>query len=218
MPREARVFIVDNQPVFRLGLVQAMKREADLTICGQASSATEAIEKIGKLEPDWVILDIGLEDSSGLDLLKELRTQNTTLPCLVLSAHPEFHYAHRAIQAGAVGYLTKQESVAEILTAIRAILKGGVHLKASVATRFFDRSGEGSSTAIESTIDSLTQREFEVFGLIGQEYSVSEIAKRLHVSVKTIETHRAHIKEKLHLVSANELLIFAVEWTKGEES
>ena len=135
----------------------------------------------------------------------------------MLSAHPESRYAQRAVQAGALGYLTKQESVSELLTAIRALLKGGIHLKASVATRFFGLGGHGSPKVMETMVDSLTQREFEVFGLIGQGYSVSQIAKALHVSVKTIETHRAHIKEKLNLVSANELLIFAVEWTKGEE-
>jgi DNA-binding NarL/FixJ family response regulator len=217
MPQESRIFIVDDQPVFYLGLSRAIQRETDLTVCGHAANATEALEKIEKLKPDLVIVDIALEDSSGLDLLKQIAMQDSNPPCLVLSTHPESRYAQRAVQAGALGYLTKQESVSELLTAIRALLKGGVHLKASVATRFFGLGGHGNPKVTGNAIDSLTQREFEVFGLIGQEYSVSQIAKALHVSVKTIETHRAHIKEKLNLVSANELLIFAVEWTKGEE-
>ena len=218
MRQKSRIFIVDAQPVFCLGLGQAIRQEKDLTVCGHAANATEALEKIEKLKPDLVIVDIALEDSSGLDLLKQIAMQDFNPPCLVCSALSESHYAQRAVNAGALGYLTKQESVSELLTAIHTLLKGGIHLKASVATRFFGLAGHDNLKVAGSAIDSLTQRKFEVFELIGQEYSVSQIAKALHVSVKTIETHRAHIKEKLNLTSANELLIFAVEWTKGDES
>ena len=218
MRQKSRIFIVDAQPIFCLGLGRAIQQETDLTVCGHATNTTEALEKIEKLKPDLVILDIALEESNGLDLLKQIAMQDSNPPCLVCSALSELRYAQRAVNAGALGYLTKQESVSELLTAIHALLKGGIHLKASVATRFFGLAGHDSLKVTGNTVDSLTQREFEVFGLIGQEYSVSQIAKALHVSVKTIETHRAHIKEKLNLISANELLIFAVEWTKDDES
>ena len=218
MRQKPRIFIVDAQPIFCLGLNQAIRQETDLTVCGHATNTTEALEKIEKLKPDLVILDIALEDSSGLDLLKQIAMQDSNPPCLVCSALSELHYAQRAVNTGALGYLSKQESVSELLTAIHVLLKGGVHLKASVATRFFGLAGRDTLKVAGNAVDSLTPREFEVFELIGQEYSVSQIARTLHVSVKTIETHRAHIKEKLNLISANELPIFAVEWTKDDES
>ena len=218
MRQESRIFIVDAHPIFCLGLSQAIQLETHLTVCGHAANATEALEKIEKLKPDLVIIDIALEGRSGLDLLKQIAMQDSNPPCLVCSALSELRYARRAVNAGALGYLTKQESVSELLAAIHALLKGGIHFKASVATRFFGLAGHDNPKVAGNAIDSLTQREFEVFGLIGREYSISRIAKVLHVSVKTIETHRAHIKEKLNLISANELLIFAVEWTKDDES
>lgn len=141
MPQKSRIFIVDDQPVFYLGLRRAIQRETDLTVCGHAANATEALEKIEELKPDLVIVDIALEDSSGLDLLKQIGMQDSNPPCLVFSAHPESRYAQRAVKAGALGYLTKQESVSELLVAIQTLLKGGVHLKASVATRFFGPGG-----------------------------------------------------------------------------
>ena len=218
MREKSRIFVVDAQPIYRLGLDRAVQQDPDLTVCGHAAHSTEAIEKIEKLKPDLVIVDIDLKDSSGLELLKQIAMQDFNPPCLVCSALPELRYAQRAINAGALGYLTKHESVSELLAAVHTLLKGGIHLKASVAARFFDLAGHDNPKVGGNAVDSLTPREFEVFGLIGQEYSVSQIAKALHLSAKTIETHRAHIKEKLNLISANELLIFAVEWTKGDES
>ena len=215
MPRESRIFIVDNQPVFCQGLTQAIDQEPDLTVCGQADNVTEALEAIESLKPDLATVDIVLEGNSGLELLKELQTRRTNLPCLVLSMQPESRYAHRAIRVGARGYITTQEAVSEIITGIRGLLKGDIHFKASLAMQLLGQPVDLSSNAAGSAIHSLSKRQFEVFNLIGQGYSVRQIAKTLHVSVKTIETHQANIKDKLNLASAKELFLYAVQWVES---
>jgi DNA-binding NarL/FixJ family response regulator len=211
-----RVFVVDDHPIVRQGLALLINREEDLIVCGEAEEAHTALEAIAALRPDILIVDISLTGPDGIELVKTLRARSATLPVLVLSMHDELTYAERALRAGANGYIMKQEATERVLTAIRRILQGDVYLSDRAASRVVQQYVRGV-TARQSSVADLSDRELEIFRLIGGGHGTRQIAEELHLSVKTVETHQAHIKEKLSLRTARELVQYAVEWSLTEK-
>lgn len=206
------MLLVDDHPIVRQGMSQLLNREPDLMVCGEADSAHQALTLLKTVKPDIAIIDVSLEDRNGIELLKDILVRFPKLPVLVLSMHHESLYAERALHAGAKGYIMKQEAPDKVLVAIRTILGGEVYVSEKMAARMLRtlsdrRSGQGASP-----IEQLSDRELEVFRLIGKGFSTSETAGQLCISVKTIETHREHIKDKLKLPNKGDLLRYAVEW------
>jgi len=213
-PRKARILIVDDHPIVRQGLVQMLGHEPDMEACGEAESAAEALKAIAAATPDAAIVDLSLKDSSGLELLKDIRVRYPRLPVLVLSVYDESMYAERALRAGARGYMMKEEAAEKVVTAIRRILAGQIYLSEAMASRLLHVLVDGRPDAGLSPAERLSDRELEVFQLIGQGFGNTEIARRLHLSPRTVETYRGHIKEKLNLSGATELLQHAIQWAQ----
>ncbi|MGB9433629.1 MAG: response regulator transcription factor [Candidatus Acidiferrum sp.] len=211
--KKCRVLLVDDHPIVRQGLGLLIDREADLSVCGEADGAHSAFHAITTLRPDIVVLDISLSGPDGLDVLKEIRTKTASLPVLILSMHDESIYAERAMRAGANGYIMKQEATEKVLVAIRRILQGEVYLSERLTNTMLQQYVRGTSPTKKSPLVNLTDRELEVFRLIGEGHGTRQIADELHLSVKTIESYQAHIKEKLGLRNARELVQHAIEWT-----
>jgi DNA-binding NarL/FixJ family response regulator len=211
--QKARVFLVDDHPVVRQGLSLLIDREPDLVVCGAADGAGPALSAMENTQIDLLVLDISLEGPDGLDLLKTIRSKHSRLPVLILSMHDELIYAERAMRAGANGYIMKQEATEKVLVAIRKILQGKVYLSDGLTNAMLQQYVRGASAPNPSPLVSLTDRELEVFRLIGEGHGTRQIADELHLSVKTIESYQAHIKEKLALRNARELLQHAIEWT-----
>jgi DNA-binding NarL/FixJ family response regulator len=211
-----RVFIVDDHPVFREGLVGLVKREPDLMVCGEADNASHALTAIESLKPDLVLADIGLPGKSGLELLKDLRAMCPELAVLVISMYEETLYAERVLRAGARGYLMKQEGPENILRAMRQVLDGQTYVSERMSVRILNVFS-GRSDKARSPIARLSDREFEILQLIGQGKDSSAIAKQLHVSSKTVDAHRGHIKEKLNLRNGTELIYYAVRWVGAQQ-
>jgi DNA-binding NarL/FixJ family response regulator len=211
-----RVLVVDDHPIVRQGLALLINREPDLTVCGEAEEAHAALDQIAALHPDILVVDISLNGPDGIELMKMIRARHATLPVLVLSMHDELTYAERALRAGANGYIMKQEATERVLTALRRILKGEVYLSDRAAGRVLQQYVRGV-TAQQSSVADLSDRELEVFRMIGAGNGTRQIAEALHLSVKTVETHQAHIKEKLFLRTARELVQYAVEWSLTEK-
>lgn len=211
--KKCRVLLVDDHPIVRQGLALLIDREADLSVCGEAEGAHSAFHAIETLRPDIVVLDISLSGPDGLDVLKEIRMKTGSLPVLILSMHDESIYAERAMRAGANGYIMKQEATEKVLVAIRRILQGEVYLSDRLTSTMLQQFVRGTSPVKSSPLLALTDRELEVFRLIGEGHGTRQIADELHLSVKTIESYQAHIKEKLALRNARELVQHAIEWT-----
>jgi DNA-binding NarL/FixJ family response regulator len=211
-----RILLVDDHPIVRQGLAQLINQEADLTVCGEAEDASSALEAVGVARPDLLIVDISLQGPDGLDLLKTVRLRYAAIPVLILSMHDELLYAERALRAGASGYIMKQAATEGLLVAIRKILAGDIYLSERMATRILRQFSGHSLPERRSLLDGLSDRELEVFRLIGQGHGTREIAELLHVSVKTVEAYQAHIKEKLSLRNARELMQHAVQWIANE--
>jgi DNA-binding NarL/FixJ family response regulator len=209
---KCKVFLVDDHPIVRQGLALFIDREPDLMVCGEADDATSALQAIGESTPDFVVLDISLDGPDGLELLKTLRVRYPNLPVLVLSMHDESVYAERALRAGANGYIMKQEATDRVLTAIRQILGGDVYLSDRLTKRMLQQFVNGSISP-RDPLSKLSDRELEVYRLIGAGHGTRQIADELHVSTKTVESYQAHIKEKLSLRNARELVQHAVEWS-----
>ena len=207
-----RILIVDDHPIVRQGLAELINHESDLAVCGQAEDSHGAIKAIKELNPTMAIIDISLKKTSGLELTKDIHSQYPDLPVLVLSMHDETLYAERALRAGAMGYIMKQEATENVIAAVRRILGGEIYVSDRMAARMVRKLVAGQTETNTSQIDSLSDRELEVFRLIGKGHGTRQISERLHLSVKTIETYRAHIKEKLNLVDAAELLQHAIQW------
>lgn len=208
--RKKTVFIVDDHPLLRQGLAMLINREPDLAVCGEAEEAHTAMKALAARRPDILIADISLNGPDGLDLLKNLRAYYPDLPVLILSMHDESIYAERALRAHANGYIMKQEATEKVLVAIRRILAGDIYLSDRAARKLLHQYINGSSTA-RSELSMLSDRELEVFRLIGEGHSTRQIAEELHLSVKTVETYQAHIKEKLSLHSGRELVQRAIQ-------
>jgi DNA-binding NarL/FixJ family response regulator len=208
------VFVVDDHPIVRQGLAQLINQEADLMVCGEAEDARSTLDCLSLTRPDILIVDVSLEGPDGIDLLKEIRARDSRLPVLILSMHDESLYAERALRAGANGYIMKQEATELVLTAIRRILSGEIYVSERMARKMLQQFVSGGGPVRHSSIDDLTDRELEVFRLVGQGLSTRQIAEKLHLSVKTVETYYAHIKDKLSLKTARELVQYAVEWSR----
>lgn len=209
----ARILIVDDHPVVRLGLSQLLASEPDLEIAAEAESAAGALDAVERERPDLVIVDISLGDGSGLELIKRLKGRDPDLKMLVSSVHDESLFAQRALKAGAMGYIGKDEAPERIVEAVRRILGGGIFLSRKMTDRMLQAAAAGRDPAAETAVDALSDRELEVFELIGRALTTREIAERLHLSVKTVETYRENVKAKLQLANNNELIRRAVEWT-----
>jgi DNA-binding NarL/FixJ family response regulator len=216
-PAKSTVFIVDDHPIVRQGLALLINREPDLAVCGDAEEANSALRLIETMNPDLVVVDISLTGPDGLDLLKSIRTSNANLPVLMLSMLDELLYAERALRAGANGYIMKQEATEKVLIAIRRILAGEIYVSERVANKVLHRFVGHAPVADRSPIADLTDRELEVFRLIGEGHGTRQIAGHLHISVKTVESYQAHIKEKLSLKNSRELVQRAIQWTIGEK-
>jgi DNA-binding NarL/FixJ family response regulator len=216
--RKKTVFVVDDHPIIRRGLALLINREPDLTVCGDAEEMHAALSAINSLKPDILILDISLNGPDGLEILKNVRLTAPHLPVLILSMHDESLYAERALRAGANGYVMKQEAIENVLTALRRILSGEIYVSKKIANSMLLHYIRGGSTPEHSSVAELTDRELEVFRLIGEGNGTRQIADALHLSVKTVESYQAHIKDKLSLRSARELVQHAVEWTVREKT
>ncbi|MCP4129646.1 MAG: response regulator transcription factor [bacterium] len=213
MRTKTKIFIVDDHPIVCDGLKQLLEREDDMEVCGVAENANEAISAIKKKDPDLVVADISLKGGiSGIELTKGIKNRYPSVPVLVLSMHDEALYAERAIRAGARGYIMKHEMTGIIVKAIRQIIEGKIFLSEKMTSRFLDGLMYNQANKIGATIETLTDRELEVFQLVGHGHSTREIARKLNLSVKTIDTYRLRIKTKLNLKSSTELVKLAIEW------
>jgi DNA-binding NarL/FixJ family response regulator len=214
--RSARkaILIVDDHPVLRRGLSAMIESEADLAICGEAATCAAALRALREHRPDLVIVDLALEGSDGLDLIKEIKAHHPETPVLVLSMHDEDVYAERALRAGAQGYVTKQQLDDTVLVAIRRVLGGEMYLSARLQTRLAHKFLGGQTLGTDSMLHVLSDRELQVFRMIGQGRGTRRIAETLHLSIKTIESHCEHLKQKLGLASATELAHRATQWVE----
>ena len=217
LSRRHKVFLVEDHPVTREGLAQLINYQDDLLVCGTAGTAAKALGDIETTRPDLVVVDVSLPDGHGIELVKDIKARYAELRVLVLSMHDETLYAERAIRAGASGYIMKQEPTDAVLTAARQILNGKPYLSPRLQERVLQRFAAGIAAPIVSELERLTDRELEVFELIGRGRGTREIARQLRLSVSTVETHRAHLKEKLELDSATELVRRAVEWVSSRD-
>ena len=213
-----RILLIDDHPIMRHGLAQLLGAEDGLTICGEAGSARDGLAAADNLKPDLVIIDLTLPDKHGLELLKDLQAQHPGLLCLVLSMHDEGLYAERALRAGARGYIMKEAAADHLVTAVHKILAGGLYLSETVASKMIEQlSGVRGKTGATG-IENLTDRELEVLALIGEGVATKNIADRLSISARTVEAHRAHIKEKLDFSDGAALVKFAVQWVEGKSN
>ena len=213
--RKARVFLVDDHPLVREHLTALIQREADLEVCGEAADAPTALELISRQSPDLVILDISLKQSNGLELIKDLKQRWPKLPVLVLSMHDEMLYGERSLRAGALGYITKEEATVNVLSAVRKVLGGEVYSSERMAGRVMKRMVSGAKDKLGSPLEVLTDRELEVFQMLGRGMGTRQIAEELRLGIKTVESYRARIKEKLQLQDGNQLLQHAIQWVQS---
>jgi DNA-binding NarL/FixJ family response regulator len=211
-----RVYIVDDHPITRQGLMALINAEPDLTICGETDNAPSAIEQIQKLEPDVALIDVTLKTSSGIELIKHLKALRPQMPILMMSMHDESLFAERALRAGAKGYVMKLESSDTILAALRRTLSGEIHLSEFMRDKMLHRIAGSDTSRSSFSMDTLSDREVEVFQLLGNGYGTRQIAARLNLSVKTIDSYREHLKLKLRLDSGTELVRHAIQWIKTE--
>jgi DNA-binding NarL/FixJ family response regulator len=210
-----RIFLVDDHPMMRQGIAQLIAEEKDLAVCGEAEDAPDALSRIEELKPDLAVVDITLRSTSGLELIKDLRLRAPSTSILVISMHDESLYAERVLRAGGRGYIMKQEGGKKLMEAIRHVLGGGTYVSEKISAKILD-SFSGRRTQNSSPVENLTDREFEVFQLLGQGQSTKAIADKLHVSAKTVEVHRVNIKQKLKVATAPELIHFAARWMNAQ--
>ena len=209
--RKARVLLVDDHPLVRRGLAEVIMRESDLETCGEAGDVQEALREVERTQPDVVVIDLTLKSGHGLELIERLRDRHPRIKMLVSSMHDEMLFAERVLRAGAVGYITKQEPPETLLRAVRQVLRGEVYLSPRMTSRLLHGVATGHSAQNDPVL-SLSNREIEVYEMIGQGLTIQQIALRLHLSPKTVETHREKVKQKLNLKSSAELNRRAVQW------
>ena len=211
------MLLVDDHPILRKGLAQMINMEQDMTVCGEAEEAGKAFELVGTLQPDVAVVDISLKTGNGIELVKNIKARYPELPILVLSMHDESLYAERALRAGSLGYIMKEEATEQVLVAIRRVLKGEIFLSEKMKSRMLQQlTTGGRNKVVVSPIENLTDRELEVFRLIGEGRSTRQIAAELHLSVRTVEAYREYIKSKLNLRNATELVQHAFHWVHHE--
>lgn len=214
MNTKKKILLVEDHPIFRLGLAELINQETDLTASGESKDVASAIKEIESVRPDLIIADISLKNSDGIDLVRHVKKHHPHIPVLVLSMHDEYLYAQRALHAGARGYIMKQEAMESVVAAIHHVLAGKVYLNETVKEHILSNITGSTDLRRKAPIDRLTDREIQVFKLIGKGFSSREIAVRLFVSIKTIGTYRERIKAKLNLKHANELVRCAVHFEK----
>jgi DNA-binding NarL/FixJ family response regulator len=214
---KTQVFIVEDHPVVRDGLTTIINHEQDLNVCGSADDAYNALKAIDELKPYVVVTDISLKNSNGIELIKSIKVKYPKLLVVVLSIHDETVYAERALRAGARAYLMKAVASENIVNAIRTVLKGEIYISDTISKYLMHKITSGKTETDKTPIESLSDREFEIFRLIGEGLKASQIAEQLHLSLKTIETYRGRLKEKLNLDNASELLQYAIKWAKSED-
>jgi DNA-binding NarL/FixJ family response regulator len=214
-PAKRRLLVVDDHPMMRQGLAQLINNESDLSVGWEADTAGQALNVVSGNKPDLVLADISLPDKNGLELIKDIHVLQPSLSILVVSMHDESLYAERVLRAGGRGYIMKQEGGKKLMTAIRQVLDGQIYVSEKMSAKILE-AFSGRSRPGGSPVEKLSDREFEVFQLIGGGRGTREIADYLHLSVKTVEVHRANIKEKLKLKSATELVRHAVRWTESQ--
>lgn len=213
LPKRARVLIVDDHPTVREGLAMCIGREPDLEVCGEAADMGEALRLVTETQPDLAVVDITFKDGSGIELIKRIKDRNDSVCMLVWSMHGESLYAERALRAGALGYVNKDQATNTIIEAIRRVLEGKIWLSESMSERLLQRTvGAARLKKAASPVEVLADRELEVFCLIGEGAKTSDIADRLHLSVKTIATYRDRIRQKLDLADGAMLVHFATQW------
>src|SRR5580693_1385717 len=215
VPRRS-VLLVDDHPFMRAGLAQLIERQPDLQVGGEAGSPAEAFQALAKGKPDLVLTDLTMPGRSGLEFIKDLMAAQPALPILVVSMHDEAVYAERALRAGARGYIMKEAGGENLLAAIRQVLRGEVYVSPRMSARILDNLSARKPRGSSSPIEKLTDREFEIFQLIGQGKSTRDIAAQLHLSPKTVDVHRSHVKEKLELKDATALIRHAVRWVETQ--
>lgn len=212
--KKNRVFIIDDHVMVREGVAEIVKHEPDLDVCGTATTANEGIEAIGKLKPDLVIVDITLPGKNGIEFIKDARALQPDLPILVMSMHDESLYADRVLRAGGRGYIRKQEGGDKLIDAMRRVLQGQIVVSEKMTGKLLE-TFSGRKT-MDSPLEGLSDRELEVFQLIGQGKTMKEIGDELHLSPKTVEVHRSRIREKLKITSAAELISYAARWSETQ--
>lgn len=221
IPRSAdapkKLLIVDDHPVFRHGISQLIAGLREVTICGEAENAQSALEAMRRLNPDMVLMDVTMPGANGIEVIKLMLAERPNLQILMVSMHDETLYALRALRAGAKGYVMKQQAMENVLDALRKVISGGIYVSPQFSEKLVFRAVHGSHSEIGIPVDKLSDRELEVLQLFGHGKSTREVAESLHLSVKTIETHRAHIKDKLGFKDADEMKSFAVEWKTARE-
>jgi len=210
-----RIFLVDDHPLVREGLTNLINRQDDLIVCGEAEDSSEAIGGIARSRPDVAVIDISLKNESGLELVKNLGNQFPLVALIVLSMHDEALYAERAVRAGARGYVMKRETTKSVLTAIRRVLEGSVYLSERVVNGMARKLSLSDKAAVGSPVDRLSDRELEIFRLLGQGRTTSQIAEDLHLSLKTVQAYCARAKEKFGVSSLAELLRAAIRWEEA---
>ncbi|HEY2799861.1 MAG TPA: response regulator transcription factor [Chthoniobacterales bacterium] len=216
--RKSRILLVDDHALVRDGLAQLLRGEVDMMVCGEAGSAEQALDVVAQVKPDLAIVDISLGGANGIELIKNLKALRPDLRILVLSMHDEATFAERALRAGASGYVMKREARDRIMEGIRAVRAGNIYVSERLQKSMLHQYLHGSPTGETSPISRLSDRELEVLTLLGRGLSSKDIAESLHLSQKTIDSHRTHLKEKLNLGGAAELVRFAFEWVSSQES
>ncbi len=214
---KTQILLVDDHPVVRDGLTTIINHQRDLNVCGGADDAHQALKAISELKPDIVVVDISLKNSDGIELTKSIKAKYPKLRVLVLSVHDESIYAERALRAGARAYLMKEVVSENIVKAIRSVLKGEIYVSDTISKKFLHKIAGDKAATTKTPIENLSDREFEIFRLIGVGYKASQMAKRLHLSVKTIETYRGRLKEKLNITDASKLLRYAIKWVSSDD-
>jgi DNA-binding NarL/FixJ family response regulator len=213
-PEKSRILIVDDHPLFREGLQQMIDRNPDLIVCGEAAAAAEALEAIQDQKPDLVLVDISLGGSSGIDLIKTIKSKYDDLPILVVSMHDESLYAERALRAGAMGYVMKHEPAKTVKAAISKVLGGDIYLSERMSSSMLSKLMRGKGDVPVSPLETLSDRELEVFGMLGQGKGTRLIAEELNLTIATINSFRARIKEKLQLKTSTEVMLHAIQWVR----
>jgi DNA-binding NarL/FixJ family response regulator len=212
---KVKIFLVDDHPLVREWLTNLIHQQPDLVICGESEAASPALQEISATKPDVAIVDISLKRGSGIELIKNLKASHSGVAVIVLSMHDERLYAERALRAGARGYIMKSETAKKVITAIRQVLDGKIYMSESLAAEFAEKFVDGRLPSGGSLIEQLSDRELEVFQLLGKGYETRQVAEMMKVSMKTVQAHCAHIKEKLKLTNAAELLREAVRWQEN---
>ncbi|HNY65619.1 MAG TPA: response regulator transcription factor [Deltaproteobacteria bacterium] len=210
-----KLMIVDDHPILRKGLAMVINQEPDLEVAGEAEDAQTALKMIEDISPDLVIVDLSLPGIDGIELIKTMKLKHRDLPALVVSMHDESIFAERALRAGARGYIMKQEAVDKVLVAIRKVLQGEIFVSDKVTTKMLETLVLSDAKGVSSPLDLLSNRELTVFRLIGQGFKTRQIAEELHLSVKTVESYRSHIKDKLKLDTGTDLMKYAIQWVQN---